>query len=119
MKISKIEIFYRIFCKTFIMLSSPGPSAENWGGRLGVFKYLQQHNNSLAYRQRHSVADTDPNHLYRDDNGVWRVGCELGDSSSGLKNRTKSDSVPTNNWLYSNEETLVSFSIFIFTWDFV
>ena len=42
------------------MLSSTGPSAELWGGMMGVFEYVQQFNNSPVYRQRHTVADTQP-----------------------------------------------------------
>ena len=85
-----------------LVLSSTGLSGECWGNsnRLGVFEYLQQYNNSPAYRQRHSVAGTQPHHLYRDDEGNWAVGWKLGGPSSGLLNRTSTDSVPTNNWLY-------------------
>ena len=95
--------FYRIFCRTFVVLSSKGPSAEWWGGCLGVFEYLEPHNNSPAYRQRNTVAGTRPHYLYRDHGGDWHVGPELG-SSGGLLNRTNSESVPTNNWLYGVEE---------------
>ena len=41
-----------------LVLSSTGPSVEARGNLLGVFDYLQQYNNSPAYRQRHSVAGT-------------------------------------------------------------
>ena len=101
------NVFYRIFCTTFIVLSSTGPSAEFCDGVLGVFEYLEQYNNSPAYRQRHSVAGTGPQYLYRHDGGDWRVGPELGGSdsySSDLLNRTRGDSVPTNNWLYAADE---------------
>ena len=94
------NIFYRIFCTTFMVLSSTGPSAEWQGGSLGVFEYLQQHNNSPAYRQRHSVARIRPYYLYRDHGGNWLVGEQLGGTSTYLLNRTSSDSVPTNNWCY-------------------
>ena len=67
-----------------------------------MFDYVQQFNNSPAYRQRHSVAGKLPNYLYRDDGGDWRVGDKLGDSSSYLKNRTMSEFVPTNNWQYDD-----------------
>merc|ERR1711992_531708 len=35
-----------------IVLSSTGPSGERQGESLGEFKYLEQYNNSPAYRQR-------------------------------------------------------------------
>ena len=83
------------------MLSSTGPSAKWQGDSLGVFEYLQQHNQSPAYRQRHSVAGTQPCpcFLYRED-GDWVVGPVLGGEDCELLNSTRSDSVPTNNWLY-------------------
>ena len=37
-----------------VVLSSTGPSAEYRGECLGVFDYVQQYNNSPAYRQRHT-----------------------------------------------------------------
>ena len=83
-----------------MVLTSTGPSAEWWGSCLGVFDYLQQYNNSPAYRQRHSVANTLPRYLYRHDCGYWCVSEELGTSSRGLLNRTQTDSVPNTNWLY-------------------
>ena len=98
------NIFYRIFCTTFLVLSSTGPSAECRGAGLGVFEYLQPYNNSPAYRQRHSVAGTQPWYLYRADSGNWRVGGELGGSYPVLLNRARSYSLPTNNWLYSYGE---------------
>ena len=82
------------------MLSSTGPSAEYHGDKLGVFEYLEQYNDSPAYRQKHSVPGTQPYYLYRTDSGNWRVDEELGGLSFNLQNRTRSDSVPTNNWLY-------------------
>ena len=95
------NILYRVFCTTFVVLTSTGPSAEWCGDRLGVFEYLQQHNNCPAYRQRHTVANTQPQYLYKSDVGAWCVGSVLGESSSlGLLNRTKSDTVPSTNWLY-------------------
>ena len=114
---TKGNIFYRVFCTTFIVLSSSGPSAEHQGGTLGVFEYLQQHNNSPAYRQRHTVADTQPRYLYRNYHGNWLVGEELGGSAGGLQsptvtpwwssvvfggllNGTKSPTVPPDNWQY-------------------
>ena len=75
------------------MLSSTGPSAEYRGDRLGVFDYVQQYNNSPAYRQRHTVAGT-PCFLYREDHGDWRVGEKLDGSSRYLLNRTSSETVP-------------------------
>ena len=63
------NILYRVFCTTFVVLTSTGPSAEGQGSCLGVFEYLQQHNNCPAYRQRHTVANTQPGYLYK-DNGV-------------------------------------------------
>merc|ERR1711874_270513 len=78
--------FYRIFRTTFIVLSSTGPSAEYQGGCLGVFEHVQQYNNSPAYRQRHTVAGTQPYYLYKRDGGDWGVGRELGDSAIGLWN---------------------------------
>ena len=80
------------------MLSSTGPSAEYHGDCLGVFDYVNQYNNSPAYRQRHTVAGTQPKYLYKD--GYWRVGRELGGSTSYLKNTSRSGSVPSNNWQY-------------------
>ena len=98
------------------MLSSTGPSAEWQGGVLGVFDYLQQYKDSPAYRLRHSadlkgiilsrerdsVART-PWYLYRTDSG-WRVGPDLGGLPSYLLNTTMSNLVPTNNWLYYDDE---------------
>ena len=81
-----------------VVLSSTGPSAEYHGDCLGVFDYVQQYNNSPAYRQRHTVAGTQPKYLYKD--GYWRVGRELGGSTSYLKNTSRSGSVPSNNWQY-------------------
>ena len=81
-----------------VVLSSTGPSAEYRGDCLGVFDYVQQYNNSPAYRQRHTVAGTQPKYLYKD--GYWRVGRELGGSTSYLKNTSRSGSVPSNNWQY-------------------
>ena len=92
----------QLFRPPVVVLSSTGPSAEWRGGRLGVYDYVKQHNNSPAYRQRHSAAGKQHNYLYRVDRGDWRVGPELGGSSSYLVNITRSDSVPTNNWLYSD-----------------
>lgn len=80
------------------MLSSTGLSAEYYGDKLGVFEHVQQYNNSPAYRQRHTVAGTQPKYLYKD--GYWRVGRELGGSTSYLKNTSRSGSVPSNNWQY-------------------
>jgi len=62
------NIFYRVFAFTYIVLStsSSGPSAK-WRV-LGVFEYIQQHNNSPAYRQRHTLGTTvtiKPQYLYR------------------------------------------------------
>lgn len=87
------------------MLSSTGPSAEYHGDELGVFVYVQQYNNSPAYRQRHTVAGTQPWYLYKrvGVGGNWGVGEELGGSAIGLWNKTRSDSVPTNNWQYSHD----------------
>ena len=85
-----------------VVLSSTGPSAEYHGSRLGVFEHVQEYNNSPAYRQRHTVADTQPNYLYRHKDGDWRVGWNLGSSSINLKNRATTNSVPTLNWLYHN-----------------
>ena len=96
------NVLYRIFCTTFAVLSSTGPSAEYHGDKLGVFEYLQKYNDSPAYKQRHTVAGTQPYYLYRDDRGDWRVGKELGRLTRALKNSTRSDSVPTNNWLYAD-----------------
>ena len=94
------NILYRVFCTTFVVLTSTGPSTQWQGSRLGVFEYLQQHNNCPAYRQRHTVANTQPGYLYKDDGGAWCVGPVLGESSlRGLLNRTKSDTVPSTNWL--------------------
>ena len=83
-----------------MILTSTGPSAERQGDGLGVFDYLQQHNDSPAYIQRHSVANTQPYFLYRDDSGDWCVSVVLGSSSCFLRNKTQSDSVPCNNWQY-------------------
>ena len=83
-----------------LVLSSTGPSVESRGNLLGVFEYLQQYNNSPAYRQRHSVAGTQPHHLYRDDEGNWAVGWKLGGSSPDLLNRSSTASVPPDMWLY-------------------
>jgi len=85
-----------------IVLSSTGPSGERQGESLGEFKYLEQYNNSPAYRQRHTVAG-EPLYLYRAQPGEWRVGRKLGGSAVGLLNRTDSHSVPTSNWLYDAE----------------
>ena len=86
-----------------VVLTSTGPSARNQGSRLGVFDYLQQYNKCPAYRQRHSGTKTKPNYLYRDEYDGWCVGKELGSSSSiGLLNKTKSDTLPSTNWLYFN-----------------
>jgi len=85
------------------VVSSTGPSAEKQGESLGVFKYLEQYNNSPAYRQRHTVAG-EPLYLYRAEPGEWCVGRKLGGSAVGLVNRTNSDSVPTTNWLYDAED---------------
>jgi len=65
---------------------------------------------TVAYRQRHSVDNTQPLYLYRDENGDWCVGRYLlvGSSPSGLLNRTKSDSVPSTNWLYYDGEEMQS-----------
>ena len=82
------------------MLSSTGPSAEYHGDCLGVFDYVQQYNNSPAYRQRHTIPRTHPKYLYKHDGGDWCVGEELGDAPRYLKNTTPSDSVPPNNWQY-------------------
>ena len=89
-----------------VVLTSTGPSAEYQGSRLGVFDYLQEYNNFPAYRQRHSVANTQPNYLYRSDFGTWCVAKELGSSSHGLLYSTKSDKVPVPsiNWLYADGE---------------
>ena len=65
-----------------VVLTSTGPSAEYRGYFLGVFDYLQQYNNGPAYRQRHSVANPQPRYLYRNENGYWYVGYELGSSYS-------------------------------------
>jgi len=86
-----------------VILTSTGTSAEYQGDRLGVFDYLQQYNECPAYRQRHSVANTQPQYLYRNDYGYWCVSDKLGDSSCGLLNRT-SDTVPSINWLYWNSK---------------
>ena len=96
-----------------VVLTSTGPSAEIIGSCLGVFDYHMQWNNCPAYRQRHTVANkllaffvgtyTQPQYLYKDEDGDWCVGEELGGSSSlGLLNRTKTDSVPNTDWLYGD-----------------
>ena len=85
-----------------ILLSSTGLSPESVGDKLGVFDHLQQHHNSPAYRQRHTVAGREPHYLNREHNGNWRVGPGLRGNCRGLLNRTeRSDNVPTNNWLYA------------------
>merc|ERR1719436_1905019 len=87
-----------------IVLSSTGPTAERHGGSLGVFEYLEQYNNSPAYRQRHTATLAGkPLYLYRAEPGIWCVGRELGGASVGLVNKTNSSSVPTDNWLCSTE----------------
>jgi len=89
-----------------VTLTSTGPSAEWWGSGLGVFDFLQEYNTDPAYpayTQRDFVANTQPYYLYRNDYGDWCVGEELGSSSSlALLNRTKSDTVPSTNWLYND-----------------
>ena len=83
------NILYRVFCRTFVVFSSKGPSAASVGDCLGVYEYLQEHNNCAAYRQRHSMANTEPRYLYKYDQD-WLVGPELGGRSAGT------------NWLYAD-----------------
>merc|ERR1711953_80383 len=84
-----------------IVLSSRGPSGERQGGSLGVFDYVEQYNNSPAYRQRHTATLAgDPLYLYRAEPGKWRVGGQLGGSSTVLVNKTESNFVPSNNWVF-------------------
>jgi len=84
-----------------VVLTSTGPSAEYRGCCLGVFDYIMQYNNSPAYRQRHSVANPQPQYLYRDEDGDWCVSYKLGSSLVSLLNRTKIDTVPSTNWLHA------------------
>ena len=72
-----------------MVLTSTGPSAEYQGSCLGVFDYYKQWNKCPAYRQRHSVANTKPQYLYKSKRGDWCVGEELGGSTLGLLNKTK------------------------------
>ena len=98
------HIFYRVFCTTFLVLSSSGPSSEHHGDCLGVFEYHLQLNDCPAYRQRHTVAGTQPYYLYRDEEGDWIVGPELGGTSCCLLNTTKNETVPRKNWLYAVDD---------------
>ena len=91
------NIFYRVFCTTYIVLSS---SVQKIGRQMGVFEYLKNHNNSPAYRQKPTV-DTGKRvyYLYKHYSGVWCVGKELDGSTVSLRNGARSDSVPTSNWI--------------------
>ena len=81
-----------------LLVTSSGPSAENQGDMLGIYKKAGTHNNCPYYRQEDTeMSDGEEEVIYRSNEGGWVIGPGL-DGIRHLKNASKTESVPLTGW---------------------
>ena len=83
---------------TALLVTSSGPSAEYWGGMLGIYKKAGTHNNCPYYK----LVDTERSDgveqvIYRLEEIGWAFGPGL-DGSTALENASMTVSVPLTGW---------------------
>ena len=88
----------------YLLLSSTHPSASHpsVGFKLGAYIRIEDFNGRPAYQQLHLQEETQLFLYYRQATGRWLVGPDLGGSKFYLRNTTKSVTVPTSGWQYSD-----------------
>ena len=88
----------------YLLLSSTHPSASHpsVGFKLGAYIRIEDFNGRPAYQQLHLQEETQLFLYYRQATGRWLVGPDLGGRKAFLRNTTKSVTVPTSGWQYSD-----------------